>query len=394
MVSRENEKENKLRHNPGQKPSAFNNYLELDLRWGNAIRSMQLNPNNRLDIPSPVIGNSTNPASKIISPGLPLNDIMTPYPWSDKPLKLWNNPIPNDTKKALESDVFSSKLKKYNDFTSETLNSIDNAISGADAIDDIRNYYISPLDVSSRFAWMHSNNANKTFKLFKQLGNVTSILGHASNLVNILNMKPGKEQDKEIRSTLGSMVGQSLTNRYLPRIGLAIGNIPGLIAAGLIAPLVGDKGGSWVGENITRIPGSQWVWDKWLGFRGEIVTGAKNLWEDAGDTWDGFVGNAKQLPQFIHEAPYRFIEEINPYTRNVIPQFRLNSYPSDNPSVNHTTPMVVSSQSEPPTYNVNLTPGAIQLTFQNTEPNYEELSSIVGARIASAMQQALVNKPL
>jgi len=71
---------------------------------------------------------------------------------------------------------------------------------------------------------------------------------------------------------------------------------------------------------------------------------------------------------------------------------RYSKDPKNSTTSSSSSSLLVPSSSENSTINVNLPVGAVQLTIQGTEINYDELSMNVGNRFALAVKQAMTNK--
>ena len=55
-------------------------------------------------------------------------------------------------------------------------------------------------------------------------------------------------------------------------------------------------------------------------------------------------------------------------------------------------PMAAAAAGSPGVLNVNLPAGAVQLIMQGLDLNYEELSALIGSKIADAIRRAMENK--
>ncbi|OXS53558.1 hypothetical protein B1A99_29765 [Cohnella sp. CIP 111063] len=117
---------------------------------------------------------------------------------------------------------------------------------------------------------------------------------------------------------------------------------------------------------------------------------------DVGGKFNSIMSDIKKIPQdvtnFIEELPYQLYGNYYPGFPGS--NFKLNSYPTGEskaqPLLNQ-KPDISGSTVSNAIY-VTVPPGTVQLSFQGTEINYDELSINVGHKIALAVKQAMTNK--
>jgi len=184
------------------------------------------------------------------------------------------------------------------------------------------------------------------------LGKVFKPVGLLTDAASILGAKPGEERNKAIRSAAGGWAGAAAG----AATGAAIGSIiPGVGTAigGLIGGALGGIGGSAIAENIGSI-------GKKVGGVGKKIGG-----------WFGF--GKKKKPA---EDPAALPTPATPSQ----PQGPVGP------------PMAAAAAGSPGVLNVNLPAGAVQLIMQGLDLNYEELSALIGSKIADAIRRAMENK--
>ncbi|WP_232058067.1 hypothetical protein [Cohnella abietis] len=195
---------------------------------------------------------------------------------------------------------------------------------------------------------------SKAFKSVGKLGKVTGKIfrpiGAISDAVSIFGAKPGKERNKAIRSTVGGWGGAAAGAAAGAAIGSVI-PILGTAVGGLIGGALGGLGGSAIAENIG-------------GIANKVGNFGKKLFS---------IGKRKKKKEV--EDPVALPTPVSP-----------------SPSmVNYPNSMIPSAQS-PSSINVNIPTGAVQLTVKGTELNYEELSTVIGNKVATSIQQAMENR--
>ncbi|MFC4302985.1 hypothetical protein [Cohnella boryungensis] len=191
-------------------------------------------------------------------------------------------------------------------------------------------------------------------KAAKFAGKAIKPLGFLTDAVDIIGAKPGEERNKAIRSAAGGWAGAAAG----AATGAAIGSIiPGIGTAigGFVGGAIGGLGGSKIAENIGNI-------GKSIGDFGKKIGGLFS--------W----GKKKKK----EEEPVALPEPETPSGPQLMPS----------PAAPFSAPF--SAPSGP--LNVNLPVGAVQLTVQGMDLNYEELSAIIGSKVADAIRRAMENR--
>jgi len=187
-------------------------------------------------------------------------------------------------------------------------------------------------------------------KVGKLAGKAIRPLGMITDAVSIFGASPGKERNKAIRSAAGGWAGAAAG----AATGAAIGSIiPGVGTAigGLIGGALGGLGGSAIAENIGSI--------------GKKIGGASKK-------IGGWLGLGKKKKEEAVALP-------TPSTPDQLPQIAVAA-------------SLQGSATGSNAVNVNLPTGAVQLTVNGTELNYEEISSIIGSKVATSIRQAMENR--
>ncbi|MFB9277404.1 hypothetical protein [Cohnella cellulosilytica] len=192
-------------------------------------------------------------------------------------------------------------------------------------------------------------------KATKIAGKAIKPLGFITDAVDILGAKPGEERNKAIRSAAGGWAGAAAG----AATGAAIGSIiPGVGTAigGLVGGAIGGLGGSAIAENIGSI-------GKSIGDFGKKMTGLFS--------WGKKKKKEEEDPAAL-PAP-----EMPGTSTHLMP-----------------VPSTVGGPSSvsPGPLNVNLPVGAVQLTVQGMDLNYEELSAMIGSKVADSIRQAMENR--
>ncbi|WP_256758698.1 hypothetical protein [Cohnella sp. WQ 127256] len=198
---------------------------------------------------------------------------------------------------------------------------------------------------------MGSKAGKSIGRIGKVAGKAFKPLGFVTDAMSIFGAKPGKERNKAIRSTVGGWGGAAAG----AAAGAAIGSVVpilGTAVGGLIGGAIGGLGGSAIAENIGSI-------GKKIGNVGKEIGG-----------WFGFGKKKKK-------------KEEDPVA---LPAPAIPSQ-AQGPSMPMAPAFAASSA-----INVSLPSGAIQLTIQGTELNYDEISTIIGNKVATSIQQAMENR--
>lgn len=175
-------------------------------------------------------------------------------------------------------------------------------------------------------------------KLFRPLSVI-------SDISNISTAKPGKERNKAVGGALGGWGGAAA--------GAAIGSVVpvvGTVIGGAIGGLAGSFAGEWIGKNVGSVTNKA---SKWLG---------------------GIFGSKKKE---VDSAPITSASVI--------------SAPSALPANPGRTPAGTSQQPNSVAIHINLPVGAVQLKVED-RLNYDELSGIIGSKIAVSIRQAMENR--
>ncbi len=182
-------------------------------------------------------------------------------------------------------------------------------------------------------------------------GKAFAPLGLATRAISIFSAKPGKERNKAIGGALGGWGGAAAG----AAAGAAIGSvIPGIGTAigGVVGGAIGGLSGSAVGEKI-----------------GELATKASDTIKDMGGKLKGFFFGSKKKEK-----------EPNPVALPTpAPEYSVGS--SQPTSVPTSVPI-----------SVNVPYGAIQITVNSAEIDYEQISNRIGGQLASSIQQAVENR--
>ncbi|QTH41731.1 hypothetical protein J4772_30065 [Cohnella sp. LGH] len=182
-------------------------------------------------------------------------------------------------------------------------------------------------------------------------GKAFAPLGLATRAISIFSAKPGKERNKAIGGALGGWGGAAAG----AAAGAAIGSvIPGIGTAigGVVGGAIGGLSGSAVGEKI-----------------GELATKASDTIKDMGGKLKGFFFGSKKKEK-----------EPNPVALPTpAPVYSVGS--SQPTSVPTSVPI-----------SVNVPYGAIQITVNSADIDYEQISNRIGGQLASSIQQAVENR--
>lgn len=176
-------------------------------------------------------------------------------------------------------------------------------------------------------------------------GKLLRPLSVISDIANISSAKPGKERNKAIGGALGGWGGAAA--------GAAIGSVipvVGTVIGGAIGGLAGSFAGEWIGKNVGGVAKKA---SKWLG---------------------GILGGKKK-------------EKIDP---TPMPPASAIPTPSALPA-NPGQSTVGLQQPNSIAIQVSLPVGAVQLKVED-KLNYDEISAIIGSKIAVSIQQAMENR--
>jgi len=131
-------------------------------------------------------------------------------------------------------------------------------------------------------------------------------------------------------------------------------------------------------------------------FFNNVGDGLNNIWNNVNNKFNDIMSGIERIPddigKFINEFPNQLYGNYYPGFQGF--NFRLNSYSEGESKVQplmNQKPDISGSTVSNAIY-VTVPPGAVQLSFQGTEINYEELSTNVGNRIALAVKQVMTNK--
>jgi len=166
-------------------------------------------------------------------------------------------------------------------------------------------------------------------------GKLIKPLGFAMDVADIAKAKPGEERNRAIGRAVGGGVGSLV----MGAIGTAI--LPGVGTAVLSA--AGDMAGEWVGDKI-----------------GGAVSKIKKVWPFGKK-------NKKKAPEAV-PAPSATISPLSPGLSPV-------------PNVKPSSPV-----------NVNIPTGAVQLTVQNPDIDYDAVALEIGTRMSLSIKQAVENR--
>lgn len=176
-------------------------------------------------------------------------------------------------------------------------------------------------------------------------GKLLRPLSVISDIANISTAKPGKERNKAIGGALGGWGGMAA--------GAAIGSVVpvvGTVIGGAIGGLAGSFAGEWIGKNAGGVAKKA---SKWLG---------------------GFFGGKKK-------------EKVDP-----VPAQPVTAIPTPSTQQANTRQSATGRQQpSSAAIHVNLPVGAVQLKVED-KLNYDELSAIIGSKIAVSVQQAMENR--
>lgn len=171
--------------------------------------------------------------------------------------------------------------------------------------------------------------------LLKGAGKLLKPLGIAMDVADIATAKPGQERNRAIGRTVGGAAGAA-----------ALGAIGTMILPGF---------GTMVGSTLGGMAG-EWLGDKVGGSIGKI----KGLFRRKNK-------NKQKAPEAM-PAPSGAISPLSPGSSPV-------------PNANASSPV-----------NINIPAGAVQLTVQNPDIDYDKIAVEIGARMSVSIKQAVENR--
>lgn len=236
------------------------------------------------------------------------------------------------TKKNREAAKLPNKVAKTS-FISKVRNFVNPSMSSG---------FISQLPKLSLPKIPTSGLAKSTLKLGGKMFRPLSVM---TDVASISTAKPGKERNKAIGGALGGWGGMAA--------GAAIGSvvpIVGTVIGGAIGGLAGSFAGEWIGKNAGGVAKKA---SKWIG---------------------GIFGGKKK-------------EKMDPVPAQPVTAIPM---PSTQP-INTRQSATGRQQSSPVSIHVSLPVGAVQLKVDD-KLNYDELSAIIGSKIAVSIQQAMENR--
>ncbi|MBW5447445.1 hypothetical protein GE107_15410 [Cohnella sp. CFH 77786] len=215
---------------------------------------------------------------------------------------------------------------------------------------------------SAASALKRSNQYSKLASGAPYLGSASSLAGKAfrplsviSDIANIATAKPGKERNRAIGSALGgwggAAAGAAIGTAILPGVGTLIG--------GAIGGLAGSSVGEFVGEKLGK----------------------------ASDKLKSFLGFGRKKKKKEEVVPPPTPPSIMPLPTATAQAALPGAAPLSRqlPGSQHVTAAGAVS------INVNLPTGAVQLTVED-KLNYDEISALIGSKIAASIQQAMENR--
>ncbi|GIO13032.1 hypothetical protein J19TS2_25870 [Cohnella xylanilytica] len=178
--------------------------------------------------------------------------------------------------------------------------------------------------------------------LLRGAGKLIRPLSLAMGAADIAKAKPGDERNKAIGRAVGGGIGAAalgtLGTLIMPGVGTAAGTA------------LGGMAGEWIGEKV-----------------GGAVNGVKKKLK-------------KFVPPFLRKKPAP--EPVPTPTASIGPQQAAGNRPS--PFPNKPTP--------PPSININIPPGAVQLTVQEPNIDYDAIAVEIGSRLAVSIKQTVENR--
>lgn len=300
----------------------------------------------------------------------------------------------NTVDKLKETKEWGEKnLKKFGNFLSETGGEAKKFIKGDSSLKlvpdltkgiDYKGYIIKPIP----------NLSDYKLKISKGI----ALYGLLMDATNIITAESGKERSKAVGSSIGSSIGAGVGGFFgtllLPGYGTAAGAIlgsdlgsgAGQWVAGIVHDLIYGKDSSTVSNNpefsFIKTNVKEKIMDSLEKQRvGAVATGilptliSSTQPSPVGNIGIPGVGSSTRVPS----VPFGFVP--TPPTP-ITPTATMQKQPE------------VQKQILDPTIQVNLPVGAVQLTVNQPELNYDQIASVVGTKITSSVQLAWQNTKL